>query len=98
MPDWIKTVVFHALFVGSIVGVAAAEGPPKITPQAMVILKANCFGCHNEEKKKGGLLLTSRKGVLKGNEDGPVLSLGRSEERRVGKECRAGGVRGGWRK
>jgi mono/diheme cytochrome c family protein len=59
----------------------AAEA--QIAPQAMVILKANCFGCHNEEKKKGGLLLTSRVGLLKGNEDGPVVQIGKADQSKL---------------
>ena len=33
----------------------------------------NCVSCHNDEKKKGGLELTSREHALKGSENGPVL-------------------------
>src|SRR5439155_7404087 len=40
------------------------------------ILKANCVQCHGGEKKvPSGLYLTSRAGVLKGGENGPVVSL-----------------------
>ena len=61
----------------------AAEPARALSPQAMVILKANCFACHNAEKKKGGLLLTSRKDLLKGNEDGPVVIPGQSEKSKL---------------
>jgi hypothetical protein len=45
------------------------------------ILKANCVSCHGAEKKvQGGLHLTSREGVLKGSENGPIVSLERPEE------------------
>ncbi len=40
---------------------------------AMSILRLNCLSCHNEEKKKGGLQLTSRENALKGSDNGPVL-------------------------
>jgi mono/diheme cytochrome c family protein len=60
-----------------------AEATAKINPQAMVILKGNCFGCHNEEKKKGGLLLTSRKNLLKGSENGPVLISGKPDQSKL---------------
>jgi len=49
----------------------------------MVILKANCFGCHNPEKKKGGLVLTSRPELFKGGENGIVLSPGKSEQSKI---------------
>src|SRR5437762_13998661 len=41
--------------------------------QAMRILRSNCLSCHNDEKKKGGLRLTSRENALKGGDNGPVL-------------------------
>ncbi len=39
----------------------------------MLVLKAECFSCHNEKKKKGGLVLTSREALLRGAESGPVV-------------------------
>src|SRR6266446_5569007 len=79
--------VFSA-FIGSLVvlvhpTVRAAELERRPAPQAMVILKANCFGCHNPEKKKGGLVLTSRKDLLKGGENGPVLTPFRTEQSKI---------------
>lgn len=41
----------------------------------MRLLKTNCFSCHNSEKKKGGLVMTSRELLLKGGENGQVLDL-----------------------
>src|SRR5437763_953678 len=62
---------------------SGAEPARALAPQAMVILKANCFGCHNPEKKKGGLVLTSRPELLKGGENGVVLSPGKSEQSKI---------------
>jgi len=53
--------------------------------KAMEILKAECFACHNEEKKKGGLVLTSRELLLKGNPDGAVVVSGKPDESRLAK-------------
>jgi len=50
---------------------------------AMAILKNNCLSCHNPEKKKGKLLLTSRDLALKGNEDGPVIILGNGAQSKL---------------
>jgi len=49
----------------------------------MEILKVECFVCHNEEKKKGGLILTSRELLLKGNKDGAVVTSGKPDESRL---------------
>lgn len=44
------------------------------------ILKQDCFSCHNPEKRKGGLALTSREAALKGGESGPAVVPGRAGE------------------
>ena len=46
---------------------------------AMRVLKANCFSCHNDQKKKGGLVMTSREALMKGGDDGAVLTVGKPE-------------------
>jgi WD40 repeat protein len=45
----------------------------------MRLLKAECFSCHNQEKKKGGLVLTSRERLLEGGDDGAVALPGKPE-------------------
>ena len=42
-------------------------------------LETKCFACHNEAKAKGGLLLTTTEGILKGGENGEVI-LGNNQE------------------
>lgn len=66
---------------------ASADEPPKqpqfpadqlefFEREVKPILRANCIACHGAEKKvQVGLNLTSRAGVLKGSENGPVVSL-----------------------
>ena len=40
------------------------------------ILQAHCFSCHGSEKKvKGGLDMSSREALLKGSDNGAVVSL-----------------------
>src|SRR2546426_8925109 len=50
-----------------------------IASEAVRVLRAECFACHNEEKKKGGLVLTSRKSLLKGGKDGAVVVPGKPD-------------------
>lgn len=47
---------------------------------AMRLLKANCLSCHNDEKHKGGLKLTSREAMMKGGDDGAVVVEGKPDE------------------
>ncbi|MCI0332733.1 MAG: PSD1 and planctomycete cytochrome C domain-containing protein [Planctomycetes bacterium] len=59
----------------------AAEQVEFFEREVKPILKANCVACHGAEKKvQGGLHLTSREGVLKGSENGPVVLLDKPEE------------------
>ena len=53
------------------------------TPEAMVLLKANCFSCHNPDKEKGGLDLTSREAILTGGDNGKVLQPGKAAASRL---------------
>jgi WD40 repeat protein/mono/diheme cytochrome c family protein len=50
---------------------------------AMQLLRDNCIACHNPEKHKGGLILTSRASALKGNGDGPAFVPGKAAESRL---------------
>ncbi|MSU42636.1 MAG: hypothetical protein EXS22_01170, partial [Pedosphaera sp.] len=62
----------------AMVAVAAAGSLRAGTPEAMSLLKANCFACHNDEKKKGGLVLTTREAMLRGGENGAVVVMGKA--------------------
>src|SRR6266568_2176428 len=58
-----------------ILSVSAQE---KITYQDQILplVEANCSKCHNADKKKADLDLTSYQGALKGSASGPVLNSG----------------------
>ena len=56
----------------------SSQAADKITYQDNIapIIEANCSKCHNEDKKKADLDLTSYQGALKGSGSGPVLLSG----------------------
>src|SRR5580704_5100961 len=58
--------------------VPGALGADKITYQDNVLplIQANCAKCHNEDKKKADLDLTSYQGALKGSGSGTVVVSG----------------------
>jgi WD40 repeat protein len=60
---------------------SAADSPG--TAQAMGLLKANCLGCHNAEKKKGGLSLETRELALQGGEHGGSFMAGKASQSRL---------------
>ncbi|MBM3848262.1 MAG: hypothetical protein FJ405_18495, partial [Verrucomicrobia bacterium] len=46
---------------------------PHLARDAVSLLRTECFGCHNPEKQKAGLSLTSRKSLRQGSSEGPVI-------------------------
>ncbi len=69
----VRWATLALLVAGSCLVVRAADPIPSATPEAMRLLKSNCFSCHNDQKKKGGLVMTSRETFLKGGDNGPAL-------------------------
>jgi uncharacterized membrane protein len=76
----------------SFVGIPPRDQPDKEIvienlPEAAVfadiihpILDARCVGCHNPQKEKGELLLTTPEDIMKGGENGPVIASGNAGE------------------
>ena len=52
----------------------AAEEKRVPTAQAMGLLKTQCMGCHNAEKKKGDLSLETREEALEVIKSGKIIS------------------------
>lgn len=75
LVTWFLHVV---LGLGTYSSVSAAP----TTDEALRIVKNDCSGCHNPEKKRGGLILTSRESWLRGGENGPVVVPGKPDESR----------------
>jgi mono/diheme cytochrome c family protein len=61
---------------------AAEDANPSAdhTAKAMALLRANCLSCHDTEKEKGGLVLSTRDAALKGGDNGPALAPGKAAE------------------
>jgi WD40 repeat protein/mono/diheme cytochrome c family protein len=60
--------------------VRGAESDAVDPARALHLLKVNCQSCHNAEKRKGGLDLSTREALLKGGDEGAVVVEGRPEE------------------
>ena len=84
--------MFHRIFMiaralglmamlAGVAGSSAAED--KTAAEAMRLLQRNCLGCHNPEKRKGGLDLSTRSAALKGGEDGVVLAPKKPEKSKL---------------
>jgi len=73
-------VASSAVSLGSPAPVSGIPELAAVPGQAMQVLKAHCLECHNEDKKKAGLLLTSREAALLGGDGGVVLVPGKPKE------------------
>lgn len=60
-----------------------AADDPLFQGQVAPILGRRCLSCHHGEKPKGGLDLTTRKGMLAGGEHGPAVVPGKASESRL---------------
>src|SRR5687768_535932 len=77
------------IFVG-LMAIARASAAPASTPEGIEffekkvrpILAESCYECHSatSKKLKGGLLLDTRAGVLKGGDSGPAIVPGEPEK------------------
>ena len=57
----------------------AADRPPTFNDQVLPIFREKCCGCHNPDKKKGGLDLTSHGQAMAGGSSGEVIVAGDAE-------------------
>ena len=54
----------------------AADAPPTFNDHVLPIFREKCCGCHNPDKKKGGLDLTSHGQAMAGGSSGEVIAAG----------------------
>jgi mono/diheme cytochrome c family protein len=83
-------VIGCGCLLGWFLAQSKAEGPGQPTPEGLKfyeeevrpILSANCFKCHSHETKKakGGLVVDSLGGLLKGGDTGPAIVPGKPDK------------------
>jgi WD40 repeat protein len=71
-----RSRVLSVFVVSALIAIGANAGQL----HGLRILKDNCFRCHGEEKRKGGLVLNSRAAMMKGGDTGIVVNLGAPAE------------------
>lgn len=55
------------------------ENAPIYQSAIFPVLESKCFSCHNEDKSKGELIMTSNDQLLKGGEHGPIWQAGSAD-------------------
>jgi len=61
------------------VATVAADAPPTFEEHVLPVFREKCCGCHNADKKQGGLDLTSFSQTLAGGSSGEVIAPGDAE-------------------
>jgi hypothetical protein len=84
---WLRWAVVAALCTGVLTNLAAAvvddsAGVEFFEKKIRPILADDCYKCHSQdsEKVKGGLLLDTREGLLKGGDTGPAIVPGEPDK------------------
>lgn len=79
-----------AILTAALVVAACAPRTPRIAParaagftEVRTIIRDRCEHCHNEDKAKGGLLMTSYEAILAGGEHGSAIIPGESAASRL---------------
>ncbi len=73
-------VRFLVALLASVVGQGSSL---PLEERAAQILAKNCYSCHNEVKKEGGLSMHTHAALMEGGENGPALLPGNSDESRM---------------
>lgn len=68
-------------------GAATAATATDFAALAQPVLERVCVACHNPDKTKGELLLTTREGIEKGGENGVVVVAGKPDESPLVTRC-----------
>jgi hypothetical protein len=70
--------LFAALAPAACAAHADAKKPAKVTYEEHVlpILRDNCFGCHSQDKSRGGLVVDNYTGLMAGGSSGEVIKPG----------------------
>jgi len=64
------------VLVPALASMTLAAEPPTFEGQVLPIFREKCCGCHNADKKKGGLDLTSYGQMMAGGSSGEVIAAG----------------------
>ena len=91
-PKISKSVTSVAAFLGLSIA-AFSQAPAKVTysDNILPIFRNACTNCHNPDKKKAGLDLTTYQTTIAGSENGPVIKPGNPDGSLMYKVCKPDG-------
>lgn len=65
--------------IGLVLLFTRAQAAPMFEDGVEIILRSNCHECHNPNRRKGDLDLSTASGLLRGSESGPIIKAGDPE-------------------
>ena len=88
LPETVAALAVSALLAAACASrptqLAAVRPSPGVTfTEVHAIIREKCEHCHNEDKAKGGLLMTSYEAILAGGEHGSAITPGESASSRL---------------
>ncbi len=82
-PSRVSVIALFLAFYRLTADVTDAGTADRKSREALTVLREECFACHNPEKKKGGLILSTHEDLLKGCDNGPIAIPGKVTESRL---------------
>ena len=79
---WSNLSFLH-FFAVLLLSPAVQSSSLSLAERAARTLAKNCYSCHNEVKKEGGLSMHTHAALMEGGENGPALLPGNSDESRM---------------
>lgn len=79
----LRMAALAAVWLGAIGSMAAPSGSTTRDRAALKVLQQECFACHGDAKRKGGLSLSSREALLQGGDEGPAGIPGKPDQSRL---------------
>ena len=72
---YIPILILSAMAAGRSFAADEVDFKKDIAP----VLETSCVKCHNPEKKKGKLDMSTKEGFMKGGEDGKIVEAGKAD-------------------
>lgn len=77
-PPRLATLAVACLVGFAITPARSSEALDDSADEPLALLQRQCVRCHTEDKRKGGLIMTSREAIFKGGDSGPAAQSGQS--------------------
>src|SRR5262245_3401155 len=74
-----RIALLAAILAAATVPAVRADEAAQFTERVAPLLRQRCVPCHNPQKTRGGLDLTTHEALLRGGNEGPAVVPGRAD-------------------